>query len=372
MVDDDGHAAPDDCDAAARTYARIQDALDDARAGDRISVCPGRYPEALRIGRTSSDVYLATEVSFQAILTPPATDERPAVDIHDVTRFEMRGFTIRPTGSVRPVTIGSLRIPGTRACSPAPVAIRVRDATDVTIRGDNIGSGATCGYLVGIDATRSTGTISGIQVTDFLERGIVARGGSDLGIDHSDVRFLHAHRDQALPGSTLDPEAVGIVIDGVAAARLRTVNVFTRVPTDPRELIAVLWAGIVITDAAGPVSIRGDSVVRRTWRYGIRVIRSNEVSILNALVQRTYGEGIFLDELRDARIVGTDTESSVTGIHLGPATQGVRINRLRATRSTVIDCVDESIGDGTGGTANTWRQAQGRSSEPVGICLPAG
>lgn len=372
MVDDDGHAAPDDCDAPQRTFARIQDALDDATRGDRISVCPGRYPEALRIGRAASDVYLATEVSFQAVLTPAPSDDRPAVDIHDVTRFEMRGFRIRPTGAVGTVSIGSLHIPGTLACSPATVAIRVRDATDVTIRGDNIGSSARCGYRVGIDVARSTGTISVVKVTDFLGRGIVVREGSDVGIDHSDVRFLHAHREQALPGSLLDPEAVGIVIDDVAAARLRTVNVFTRVPTDPDELIALLWAGIVITDARGPVSIRGDSVIRRTWRYGIRVIRSDAVSILNALVQRTYGYGIFLDELTGARIVGTDSELSVTGIWLGSQTQGVRIDRLRATRSTVIDCVDESIGSGTSGTANTWRRAAGRSSEPVGICVPGG
>ncbi len=103
MVDDDGRAAPDDCESRTRTYGRIQDALDDARSGDRISVCPGRYREALRIGPRADDVYLATEVSFEAVLVPPPTDRRPAVDIHGVTRFEMRGFKIRPAGRTGPV-----------------------------------------------------------------------------------------------------------------------------------------------------------------------------------------------------------------------------------------------------------------------------
>ena len=366
MVDDDGRAAPDDCESHRATFRTIQGALDAARAGDRISVCPGRYRESLYVGPGMDDVYLATELSFQAVLTPPSTEGRPAVDIGGVTRFEMRGFRIRPSGRMGPVTLGGLHIPGTRVCSPAPIAIRIRDSSDVTIRGNKIASPPACGYRVGIEVTRSTAMMSGDQVTDFLGHGIVARGGSDVGIDHTDVRFLHTGRARALPGDTFDPEASGIVLDGVAGARLRTVSVFTRVPTGADELPSLLWAGIAITDATGPVSIRGDSVVTRTWRYGIRVVGSDQVSILNTLVRRTYGDGIFLDGLSGAKIIGTDTDRSVTGIRLGPDTSAVTVDHLRATHSAVIDCVDESTGTGTGGTANTWRHASGHSSEPAG------
>ncbi len=292
MVDDDGRAAPDDCESARRAYRRIEDALDDARPGDRISVCPGRYRESLDIGRHSSDVYLAAEVSFEAVLAPPPTDDLPAVDVHDVTRFEMRGFRIRPAGRIGPVTIGGLRIPGTTVCSPAPVAIRIDDSTDVTIRGDRVWAGPACGYRIGIDIAQSSVQVSGVEVTDFLGRGIVAGRGADIAVDHSDVRFLHPDRSGALPGATLDAEATGMVLDGVDGARLRTVHVFTRVPTDPDELPSLLWAGIIIQDARGPVVIRGDSVVTRTWRYGIRVLRSDAVTILNTLVRRTYGDGL--------------------------------------------------------------------------------
>lgn len=370
MVDDDGRAAPDDCDSRRATYRSIQAALDDARAGDRISVCPGRYREALRIGPDQDDVYLATEVSFAAVLTPPATDARPAVEIRRATRFEMRGFRIRPSGRVGRVTIGSLRVPGTRICSPAPVAIRIRASDDVTIRGDRIGAGPACGYRTGIDVAGSSATISGDEVTDFLARGIVVRDAADVTIDHTDVRFLHTARDAALPGDTLDPQATGIVADGAASVRMRTVSVFTKVPTGDAEQRSLLYAGISISDVTGAVSIRGDSVVTRTWRYGIRAVRSNHVSVLNTLVRRTLGEGILLDELTGARIVGTDTDRSVIGIRLGPDTSGVLIDHLRATHSSVIDCVDASTGTGTGGTANTWRHAQGTSSSPDGICAP--
>src|SRR6478609_8698177 len=81
MVDDDGRAAPDACGSRTRTFRHIQDALDAARPGDRIAVCPGRYRESLRVGPGGDDVYLAAEVSFEAVLAPAPTDTRPAVDI---------------------------------------------------------------------------------------------------------------------------------------------------------------------------------------------------------------------------------------------------------------------------------------------------
>jgi len=372
MVDDDGRAAPDDCESRAHTFHSIQDALDRARPGDRISVCPGRYPEALRIGPSANDVYLATEFSFQAVLVPPPTDHRPAVDIQNVSRFEMRGFRIRPSGRTGPVTIGSMGIPGTTVCSPAPVAIRIHDSSDVFIRGDKIGTGPACGYRVGVDVGRSRAALIADTIADFLGRGVAAGPASDLVIAKSDIRFLHDARDQALPGSTLDPEAVGVILDSVNRATLRTVSVFTRRPHDADDLPALLWAGIVIQDARGPVTIRGDSQVTRTWRYGIGVFRSDRVSILNTLVQFGLGDGYLIDDSTGARIIGDDSRDNVTGIRLGPATAGVLVDHLRATRSGVIDCVDGSTGNATGGTANTWRHASGLSSEPSGICVPPG
>lgn len=246
--------------------------------------------------------------------------------------------------------------------------MRIRDAHDVTIRGDRIGSGPTCGYRVGIEVIDASVGVTAAQVTDFLARGIMAGPGADIGIDHSDIRFLHRDRPAALPGSVLDPEATGVAVDGADAARIQTVSVFTRVPERPTDLVVLLWAGISISDTHAPVSIR-HSVITRAWRAGIRAVRSDGLSILNTLVRRTYGDGILLDELSGARIIGDDTDRSVTGIRLGPDSRDVLVDHLRATRSTVIDCVDASTGAGTAGTANQWRNATGRSSEPDGICV---
>jgi hypothetical protein len=369
MVDADGRAAPGDCDARAATFRHIQDAVDAARDGERISVCPGRYREAVRIDGRVRDLYLVSEDSFQAVIAPPGTSSRPAIDIADATSVEVRGFRLVLRGRPGPVRLGPLSIAGTQACSPAPVGIRVRDSTAVTIRGMRIQADPACGYRTGISVLRSSARLITDLVTDFLSRGVVVGTGADVSVEASDIRFLHARLAEALPGSSLDPAATGLLIAGANAARIRTVNVFSRVPARDDDLAPVLWIGIDIQDTPG-VSIRGDTVVRRVGRYGIRVVGSDGIVVLNTLVERSYGDAYFLDRVRGGQLVGSDAERSLTGFRLGPDVRDVTLRQVRGIRDQLLDCIDQSTGDGTAGTANAWRRSEGRTSVPSGICTP--
>lgn len=369
MVDRDGRAAPGDCDAREPTFRRIQDAVDAARAGERISVCPGRYRESIRIGRQARDLYLVSEDSFAAVIAPPGTSSRPAIDIAGATSVEVRGFRMALRGRTGPVRLGPLAVPGTTVCSPAPVGIRVRDATTVVIRGMRIQADPSCGYRVGVRVVRSTARLVTDLVTDFLSRGVVVGDGADVAVEASDIRFLHARLAQALPGSALDATATGLLVDGAAAARIRTVNVFSRVPAGDDDLAPVLWIGIDVRGTPG-VSIRGDTVVRRVGRYGIRVTDSDGISILNALVERSYGDAYLLDRVAGGQVIGSDAERSLTGFRLRPDVRGVTLRQVRGIRDLLIDCIDESRGEGTAGTANTWLRAEGRTSVPPGLCTP--
>lgn len=368
MVDRDGRAAPGDCDARQPTFRRIQDAVDAARAGERISVCPGRYREALRIGPQSPDLYLVSEESFQAVVAPPSTSARPAIDISGAAGVELRGFRVVPRGRTGPLRLGPIAVAGTRVCSPAPVGIRVRDSSSVTVRGMRLQADAACGYRTGISVVRSTARLVTDLVTDFLSRGVRIGQASDVAIEASDIRFLHARRGEALPGSRLDATATGLLIEGATATRIRTVNVFSRVPARDEDLAPVLWIGIDIRGTPD-VSIRGDTVVRRVGRYGIRVVGSDGISILNTLVERSYGDAYFLDSVQGGQVVGSDAERSLTGFRLGADVRDVTL-QVRVIRGQVLDCVDQSRGDGVAGTANTWRRSEGRTSVPTGICTP--
>ena len=92
------------------------------------------------------------------------------------------------------------------------------------------------------------------------------------------------------------------------------------------------------------------------------------MAILDTLVRGTFGDGYFLDEVSGGRIVDSDSERNPTGIRLGADTHDMTVNRFLATSSGIVDCVDRSVGDGTAGTANTWRRATGAFSVPDGIC----
>jgi len=87
-------------------------------------------------------------------------------------------------------------------------------------------------------------------------------------------------------------------------------------------------------------------------------------------VERSYGDAYLLDRVDGGAIIGSDAERSLTGFRLGPDARGIILRQVRGIRDQLIDCIDESQGTGTAGTANTWRHAEGRTSVPAGICTP--
>jgi hypothetical protein len=57
------------------------------------------------------------------------------------------------------------------------------------------------------------------------------------------------------------------------------------------------------------------------------------------------------------------------GLHLGLGTDDVFLIGNKALRNG-LDCQDQSRGDGTAGTDNTWQKNLGDSARPAGICSP--
>ncbi|HEV8163189.1 MAG TPA: right-handed parallel beta-helix repeat-containing protein [Actinomycetota bacterium] len=57
--------------------------------------------------------------------------------------------------------------------------------------------------------------------------------------------------------------------------------------------------------------------------------------------------------------------NTLVGIHLGPETHENRVAGNTALGNAVLDCQDESRGDGTAGTDNTWRDNVGPKASPA-------
>lgn len=368
MVDLDGRAAPNDCSAQTPTFRRIQDAIDASLAGDRISVCPGVYPERIRFDATASGVSLDSEDSFQATLAPPPAETGPAITIDGATDVRVRGLRIRTVGTITPLIIPVLSIAWVELCQPAGAAISIQGGANATIRGVRITTQPECGYDVGIDVVDSVATLAFDQVTDFLTTGIRVGPGSSAEISRSDIRFLHAHRKRALPGNHLSEEATGIVLDGVASGHISRSGVFSVLPRSDRVQPS-LWAGIVIKGARGPVSVWRTRVFR-TIQAGYLVTDSPGVILSDVRVRANFRDGIVLDDLSGAVVRSGQAINNGRGITLGPGTSDVRVIALRVHGSRVLDCHDGSAGDGSAGTANVWTRVIGASSDPPGLCHP--
>ena len=58
------------------------------------------------------------------------------------------------------------------------------------------------------------------------------------------------------------------------------------------------------------------------------------------------------------------------GIRLTAGSSGVAVTSNAVSGSSDVDCVDESHGSGTAGTADIWTRNAGRTSTPAGLCIP--
>ena len=62
--------------------------------------------------------------------------------------------------------------------------------------------------------------------------------------------------------------------------------------------------------------------------------------------------------------------AGLAGLHMATGTAHVAVTANTALDNTKWDCQDESTGTGTAGTANTWTDNLGGTSSPAGLCSP--
>ena len=152
-------------------------------------------------------------------------------------------------------------------------------------------------------------------------------------------------------------------------------------------------AGVVFTDGAyGNVE---SNKIRRCAGNGISLLGAGAVEVDDNNVARCDRNGIAVNDAAGVFKLRRNVTrlNELDGISLVNASGGtIRLNRgedndrdgIRADRDSMLnlvesntflgnhrhDCHDESIGSGTGGTANTWSDNVGRKDMPDGICAP--
>lgn len=323
------------CPTAA--FTSIQAAVTAAAPGAEIRVCPGTYTEQVAVPAGKNNLTIRSTLSRQAIIkAPPAMTAGGAiVRVTASTGVSIRDFTI--TG---PVPIG--------ACSSF-YGVFVDGGGSATIQGNLItevrcadanqrGIQSGIAILVGRGSLSQVGTatITGNQIEKYQKGGIVVDNtGSSATITANIVRG---------EGPITYTAQNGIQISRGARGQVTGNNVSDHVYT-PATFSA---SGIILFQPANNLTLTGNNVTRGD--VNLQVLSTDQATVsANSLTNSPSFDGIYVDS----------------------ASGGNQFRLNNVTGNTEFDCLDESTGSGTSGTANTWFLNNGRTDSPAGICRVA-
>ncbi len=391
---------PANGDCPTTPYVTIQSAVNASGPGDTVKVCPGVYPEQVRIsGHTHDGLKLESLTPLQAVIQWPTVESAPLalVDFNLADQVTLSGFTIT----------GPFTFPG---CSPdRHEGVLVENAFNEHIHHNHVTKiqnsvpalyGCQEGDAIAI-GRRTLGSAPGSahvdhnQVDEYQKNGVQAvNTGTVLQADHNVVTGSSNPAIRAIIASN------GFSVFNNAAATIDH-NVVSQNQFAPGHFST----GIILDQApSGTSSVNHNRVTGND--YGIELDNESNVDVShNDVVQNINdgivlcgdptsgcgsatdivvrandvesngGGGIFLQEA-DANLVksnhvvsnGGATFGDMDGIHLDSNSMNNQVVSNQASSNVALDCHDQSVGTGTAGTANTWQSDHGQTSSPPGIC----
>jgi hypothetical protein len=338
IVDDDQAQCPN------AQFSRIQDAVDAAPPGSQIKVCPGTYPEQVRIMK--NDLTLFSQVPLQAVIQAPALETYPnsIVTVQGATGVTIRQFTITgPYVAVDPGACAGLtdRHTGVRLIDGSATIYgnhitRVRDANPALF-----GCQDGIGVLVGRQFEGQTGTaiLRNNQIDLYQKGGVVVdNAGSYAWVTQNDITGDGLNTITAQNGVQVGRGASADVDHNHISA-----NQFARVGSFDTA------AGVLLFETDAHVSTDHNDVFQN-------------------------GVGIAIDENAiGLTIAHNDVERSINdGIAAFQDSNNNLIAYNKAFNNSPVDCYDETAGPyGPSGTANNWLKDMGLTQNRPGLCKKA-
>jgi hypothetical protein len=334
IVDDD-HAQ---CPNAA--FSRIQDAVDAAPPGSQIKVCPGDYPEQVRIPK--NDLTLFSQIPLQAVIRAPLVMTYPnsIVTVNGATGVTIRHFTISG-----PYTFGSCaealdRHTGVRVINGSATIYgnhitRIRDVNPALF-----GCQDGIGVLIGrsFEAQVGTAIVRNNLIDLYQKGGVIVDGSGSYGwVTQNDITGEGLSNIIAQNGVQIGRGASADV-DHNDISR----NQFARALSDDTA------SGVLLFETDAHVSTDHNDVFQN-------------------------GVGIVIDEgTVGLTIAHNDVDQNLNdGIDAFDGSSDNLIAYNKAFNNTPFDCEDDTTGPYPPGTANNWLKDMGLTQNRPGLCKKA-
>jgi parallel beta-helix repeat protein len=332
-------------------FQTIQEAVTAAGPGDTVKVCPGTYPEQVRIPSGKNGLKLESEKPLQAVIQfpPVTTTPNSLVEVSQSRNVTIRGFTITGPFEDSECAVPLTRHYGVRVDNGGQAIIRdnhitqIRDANPLLL-----GCQDGVAILVGRQFEGTTGSAEiDHNVIDFYEKNgpTIDNVGSTATIENNTING---------GGPTDTGARNGIQVGRGAVADVHNNNVFGNVYTglglpaagdSPDDNDAT---GILVFEETGGVKIHDNEAYNND--LGIDIGTASGLKIRNNFTHDNTFDGLRA-EADTMRILFAENRSQNNGTH---------------------DCHDDSHGNGTAGTANIWKNDHGVTQTPPGICKPKG
>ena len=397
---------PLDGDCPQATFVSIQAAVNASGPNDTIKVCPGTYTEQVQIfGHTHDGVRLESLTPLAAIIQwpPVVTPEHVLVHIMDADRVSIRGFTMSG-----PFTSGGCsvdRYEGVRFENAFDGRVThnhitlIRDSNPAfwgCQQGDAVAIGQRLPNQPPPFGVPASARVDHNVIDRYQKNGVQAvNPGTFADVRNNTITYVESET-ASIPFRAAPN---GVVVFREAAARVEQNIISGNHWTEP------LSTGVILDEAPPGSSIVAHNQIFDN-DFGIESDTQMGLEISHNSVFDNRADGITLcgDVLFDCgpatQIVvrkNDITSNAGSGIVLFGAnsnllksnhianngvaaldtTDGIRVDST-STNNQILDdhmsanlhhdCHDDSVGEGSGGTANTWMGDQGDTQNRDGLC----
>lgn len=341
-------AKPTDLACGKNTpYNTIQSAVNASSAGDSIHVCPGLYREQVVIGPGKDKLKLESVKDRQAAIQfPPGVlnDPKAVVLVRQAKGVEIKAFTIEgPWGDTSDCT--STRHYGIRVDNAGSAKI---DSNHITLIWDNIPALRGCQDGVAIQVGRQgEGTTGSAEIVHnvidkYQKNGPTIDNTGSSGNVHENT--IDGGGDNHIIAKN------GIQVSRGASAKVEKNEIFNHYYSgagpppamdDPDDNDGT---GILVFEVTGGVTIHENTLYLNDLGFALGT-----------------ASGVLINN-------NTTNSNTFDGLRAESDTSGNTFQGNKSSSNGTHDCHDASAGGGTAGTANTWKDNQGVTQTPAGIC----